>query len=136
MERIKARKKSILAALSALEETLTLMAADDFCNPNVLRDSVIKRFECCADTFWKFLKDYLEIKFNFHTEIARPKIIFKECRSLGIISAEEYNLCEQITEDRNITAHTYNQALAEEINSHIPTYFKLMKTVVQRLELP
>ena len=42
---------------------------------------------------------------------------------------------EKLIEDRNLTSHSYNEALAEEIIALITRYFALMKLITHRLSV-
>ena len=97
------------------------------------RDSLIQRFEYCADLFWKFLNDQLRIQMGIFVDIPRPKFVFKESCDTGLISSNELQTCIKLTEDRNHSSHAYHEELAEWISQRIPAYYQLMNTVAQRL---
>src|ERR1700722_7447691 len=96
-----------------------------------IRNSVIKSFEYTMDSFWKFLKLYLEMKYN-EEELNSPRSIFKKCLDIKIINNIEFDNCAKLLEDRNITSHTYNEILAEEICESAPAHYQTMKTIVGR----
>ena len=132
MEVIKKRYTSFIKALSTLEKSLEKLKGGNYSDYEELRDSIIQRFEYCCDIYWKFLKDLLKYRFNVTVEIARPKSVFRESRSTKLIDEDEYKVCIDLIEDRNLTSHGYNEDLAEEISQRIPSYYKLMSGVALR----
>jgi len=95
-----------------------------------LRDSFIKRFEYSIDTLWKYLKLYLQVKHG--SEQKSPKTVFKECFRVGIIDEEETKLSLEMVDDRNMTTHTYNENVAQEIFDLIPKYHELMQSILKK----
>ncbi len=75
---------------------------------------------------WKFLKDYFSekgIALNF------PKEIIQEAFSVKLIDNEE--IWVQMLLDRNMTSHTYDQKLANEIYQRIRKYVPELKKLTQ-----
>lgn len=128
------RRNVFEKALKTLEKSLNKLNQKKFTDYEELRDSIIQRFEYCADTFWKYLKDHLHVILGIKIELARPKSVLKECYDAKIFFKEEFDMCINLIEDRNLTSHSYNEELAEEISKHIPNYYKLMKTILERLK--
>ncbi len=135
MEKLTERKQALEKALQTLEKSLKRLECKEYNDYEEIRDSIIQRFEYCTDIFWKCLKDYLQAIKSITIEPARPKIIFKECYESMVISKDEHMLCIALIEDRNLTSHSYNEALAEEIIALIPRYFALMKLITHRLSV-
>lgn len=134
MERLKERYEMLSNALATLEEAIRFFHEVDENHKYfvALRNSLIKSFEYSQDTFWKFLKEYLE---DIHgaEPIGSPKAIFRKCLELGIITPAELEIALAIAEDRNMTTHTYNEILAETISEEIPQYYQTMQTITNRL---
>lgn len=80
-------------------------------------DATIQRFEFTIELSWQFLKDYF---FENGLDIAYPKAIFQAAFSANLIDNEEIWL--QMLTDRNLTSHTYNEKLADEIYFRIRNY--------------
>lgn len=135
MEKLKLRLESLNNALKTLEKTVTKIEANKYTDYEEIRDSLIQRFEYCADTFWKVLKDYLRVKFNTDNIVAKPKEIYKECANLKIINIQEHEILINLIEDRNQTSHAYNEEFAEEVAKKIPIYFYTMKEISLRLNI-
>lgn len=104
------------AALVRLESALA-QPVNEF-----VRDSAIQRFEFTFELFWKSLKAYAE---QAGVEAYSPKDSVRTAFQLGVIP--EHPDWFQMLEDRNLTSHTYNEARAEVIYSHLPTYFRLIR---------
>jgi len=93
----------------------------------IVRDATIQRFEYTFEAFWKFLRDYLReiegIRCN------SPKSCFREALSAGLISEEQTMTCLEMTDNRNLTSHTYIEEVAEQIYKKIESYCKLMEDI-------
>jgi nucleotidyltransferase substrate binding protein (TIGR01987 family) len=104
------------AALIRFEGALT-QPVNEF-----VRDSAIQRFEFTFELFWKSLKAYAE---ESGVEAFSPKDSVRTAFQLGVIP--DHPDWFQMLEDRNLTSHTYNEARAEAIYSHLPTYLRLIR---------
>lgn len=79
-----------------------------------LRDSVIQRFEFTYELAWKLLKIRLEAE----SVIARtPREVLQEALQAGFI--EDGNAWSELQKTRNLTSHTYDEALAEQVYNYI-----------------
>ena len=119
MEKLKRRIDELGKALRTLKE----ISREPY--SVVVRDAAIQRFEYTFEAFWKFLRDYLR-----ETEGIRcnsPKSCFREALSAGLISEEQTMTCLEMTDDRNLTSHTYIEELAEQIYRKVEQYYKLME---------
>ena len=105
-KRIKERLEDLGNALERLKESLDLEVT-----LSVILDGTIKRFEFTYELAWKAIKDYLE--FQGISEIRSPREAFKEGFKSGIISDGDAWI--DMLQDRNLTAHTYNEKAAQEI---------------------
>jgi nucleotidyltransferase substrate binding protein (TIGR01987 family) len=79
-----------------------------------IRDSVIQRFEFCWELAWKMLKLRLE---QLGVDVLNPRDIFKEALHKGLI--QDGNAWSQIQKHRNLTSHTYDLILAQEVYKNI-----------------
>ena len=87
-----------------------------------VRDSAIQRFEFTFELFWKSLKGYAE---ESGLEAYSPRDSLRTAFQLGVI--QEHPDWFRMLEDRNLTSHTYNEATAETIYSHLPAYLHLIR---------
>lgn len=134
MAKLERKNEQIIAALKSLEISL-----DEFHELNkidryheLVRDSVIKRFEYSIDIFWNFLKQYLEVQLGMLPPAA-PKGVFKAAVDAQVITPEEEVELRLLIENRNLTSHTYNIDLAEAVASFIPKHYLVMEKIVTRL---
>ena len=135
METIKKRYASLLKALTTLETSLQRLNNKQYFDYAEIRDSIIQRFEYTTDTFWKVLKDFLQTIYGINIEIARPKNVFKISLDSKLISLQEYDVCINLIESRNLTSHGYHEDIAEEIIEKIPDYYDVMFAITQRLTI-
>jgi nucleotidyltransferase substrate binding protein, HI0074 family len=128
VEKLNLRHNTLIKTLRTLEKTLEFEDYQD------IRDSMIQRFEYSTDLFWKYLKDYLRVILRIEVQFARPKAVLKECADAKIITEDEFTLCVDMIEDRNLTSHAYHEQLTEEISQQLPKYFSLMNKILERLK--
>ncbi|MBI2888823.1 MAG: nucleotidyltransferase substrate binding protein [Candidatus Liptonbacteria bacterium] len=103
-------------ALERFREALSAPATE------LHRDATIQRFEFCFDLAWKLIKEVLETKRGVVCN--SPKTCLREAYKQKFI--EEYDKrWLAIADDRNLTAHTYNEALAKEIYERLPKALEL-----------
>ena len=84
------------------------------------RDSAIKRFELTFELAWKCLKEFLGGK---GIVCRSPRDCFEQGFSLGLIGDDPMWL--KMLEDRNLSVHTYNEKLAEDIYGRLKSYLNL-----------
>lgn len=116
-ERISDLKK----ALDRLEEAISISKELDI---TTLRDGVIQRFEFTMELSWKALKSLLNSEGV--EEATTPKSTVKAGYKSGVIKNVEIWL--EMLDDRNLTSHIYNQAIADEIYERIVAkYYEELK---------
>lgn len=138
MEEVKARYKLMQQALLTLHQGLEQLEKFKDKNKEIhtlMRDGVVQRFEYCTDSFWKFLKLYLENVKTASIALPSPREILKLAFHHDIIDNHEYKILLDCVSDRNLTSHTYNEELAEAIYTHIPLYFFTMQKMINRLNI-
>src|SRR3989338_6066348 len=110
-QRFEERKKELNEAVLRLREAVAQPEND------MVRDSVIQRFEFSFELAWKTLQLYLE---HQGLEAGSPRQALKAAFVEGIIpDAEEADVWLKMLEDRNLTTHTYHQELAKAIYQRI-----------------
>ena len=93
----------------------------------IVRDAAIQRFEYTFEIFWKLVKEYL---YNYEgIECNSPKSCFREASSVGLLNEEQTITCLEMTDDRNLTSHTYVEEVAGSIYERIRDYCELMVTI-------
>jgi nucleotidyltransferase substrate binding protein (TIGR01987 family) len=102
------RKTDLLKAVARLRDACA-QPPNEF-----MRDSVIQRFEFCWELSWKALRlwlDYLGIEAN------NPRDIFREALQRDLIL--DGNAWSEMQRMRNLTSHTYDEKLAEQVYQFI-----------------
>lgn len=134
MEGVKKKQQAARKTLMTLKEALDLLSDPEYQSIHkTLRDSVIQRYEYSIDTFWKFLKIYLQENQKVTLESFSPKAILRQSLTSGLINQNQYDLLINGISDRNLTSHTYNEELAEEIIARVANYYAVMNNVVSQL---
>lgn len=126
-QRFEERKKELQDAILRLGEAVTQPEND------VVRDSVIQRFEFSFELAWKTLQLYLE---HQGLEAGSPRQTLKGAFAQGIIPDEdEANIWFAMLEDRNLTTHTYHEDLAKTIYRNIAvTYIGHLRSMNERIQ--
>lgn len=62
-----------------------------------------------------------------------PRKVFQQCLSLGITNAEETQELIDMIESRNLTTHTYNIDLANDVAADIQQYYALIHALIIKL---
>lgn len=84
------------------------------------RDSAIKRFELTFELAWKSAKAWA----GGQGVVCRsPRDCFAQMFRLGLLADDPLWL--RMIEDRNLSVHTYNEKLAEEIYARLKSYLPL-----------
>jgi nucleotidyltransferase substrate binding protein (TIGR01987 family) len=99
-------------ALARLEEALALPEGDP-----ISRDVVILRFVLAYETGWKALQRCLAAE---KIEARYPKEVFRQAYQAGWLAREAPWI--RMLDDRNLVAHTYNEATAARIYADIKSY--------------
>jgi len=134
MEVLEVRHKAVSEALEQLEKALGIFEENKYPDMyDIVRDSSIQRFEFSFDAFWKYLKEYLSDHRKVQVEFPSPNKTFRTCYEQKLITNDERKILIDSTKDRNLTSHTYNEILAEQVSERIVEYYKVMRAVVDRL---
>lgn len=90
----------------------------------IVRDAAIQRFEYTFEAAWRCLKAYL---FTIEgIDCGSPKGCFRHALVTGIFTAEEVETALQMCDDRNLTSHTYLEAVAEKIFGKLSRYLEIL----------
>lgn len=88
------------------------------------RDAAIQRFEYSFELFWKVAKIFLAQK---GLVVYSPKDCVRELGNLNIFQVEEVELALNMAQDRNLSVHTYDEKMADELYSRLAKYLELMR---------
>lgn len=118
-----------MQTLHALEESIQMFVRTDIDESmrKHLVASVIKHFEMCYESAWKFLKYYLE--YHFEETINSPKKVIRQCLALGLLDEQTVTEFLDIIEIRNTTTHTYDEKKIKEICKRIDSYYQIFKKI-------
>ena len=94
------------------------------------KGGIIQFYEVCFELSWKVLKDYLESEGYI---VKSPKQTLKQAFQIELITEGE--LWIMALDDRNLTAHTYDEETTDLIiNNIINDYFPLIEALYYRLK--
>ena len=117
------RLKSFRDAVERLGEVLSLPKGP------VVRDSSIKRFELCFELAWKVVQSFLRDR---GLDCRSPRDCFREAFSYGLLTQEE--VWVQMVQDRNLSVHTYNEELANQLYARLPRYLPAYRQLLEELQ--
>lgn len=136
MESLNVKYEEIVRLLDAFAIAIDLYHEAKY-DPNVVvvvqeafRDSVIKRFELSYDLFWKCVREYIGISQGIYAD--SPRKVFDLCFQYKIASASEVQLLYNMIKGRNLTTHTYNVDLANEMAEKVTEYYQVMHEIIKR----
>lgn len=116
---------------TARQALATLDELADEPSSNIVRDAAIQRFEYTFEATWKAAQAVLLDRFG--VELASPKPVVRASLENGLLTEEEARIGLAMVDHRNLTAHTYNEELANEIFEQIPRYRRLLREWLERL---
>jgi nucleotidyltransferase substrate binding protein (TIGR01987 family) len=126
-ERFIERQAEVRQAVARLREAV---AAPE---TGLVRDAVIQRFEFTFELVWKTLKLWLERQGR---ECGGPRPTLKQAFADGLIpTTEEADGWLRMLDDRNLTSHAYDEALAARIYRNIARdHAPLLGVMAERIQ--
>lgn len=119
------RQDSFAQAIARLGDALTAPETD------LSRDAAIQRFEFCFELAWKVIQERARTE---GLDCQSPKGCFKLAYKNSWIGEEAGWLA--MVEDRNRTAHTYDEALARTVYRRLSGYLPLFQSLAAALRRP
>lgn len=93
------------------------------------RAGIIQFFEMTFELAWKVLKDYLEAQ---GYEVKSPRETIKQAFQMGLI--EDGHVWLDALSSRNLTSHTYDEAVAEKLVNEIKQkYYPAIQSIYEKL---
>lgn len=89
------------------------------------RDAAIQRFEYSVEAAWKAAQAALLAVHGI--EAASPKAVVRACAQNAMLSEGSARAAMNAIDDRNLTAHTYNEALAVAIYARLAQHGPLLR---------
>ncbi len=99
---------------------------------NVERDAAIQRFEYSFEAVWKTGQQFL--RENEGIDPGSPKGTVRAALQVGLLDEADARTALEMVDDRNLTVHTYNQALAERIFARLQGYAATMGHLLDAIE--
>ncbi|MBI4690293.1 MAG: nucleotidyltransferase substrate binding protein [Nitrospirae bacterium] len=127
MERLEVRYKDAVRAVETLKEIVN----EPF--SIIVRDAAIQRFEYTFEAFWKFIKEYLKVKEKIISN--SPRSCFREIFTISLITEDETVKLLEMTDDRNMTSHTYKEEVSQIIYGKLKLYSQLIEDIMGRLKI-
>lgn len=116
----------------AKKAVLTLQALEKEAYSEIVRDASIQRFEYSFEAVWKAAKQYLKEVEGL--DISSPKGVIRACFQIQILDEKQTELALEMVDDRNLTSHTYNEAVSDKIYVRIDIYRQIMLEWLTQLE--
>lgn len=126
MSKIQIKFEKFKKALKALEALYNKKTDQD----RAYIDATIQRFEFTFELAWKLLKDYFAEK---GVVLNYPKDVLRQAFQAGLIENEELWLT--MLHDRNMTSHTYDEKLADQIYANIQNYVPEIRKLCDLINL-
>ena len=127
MERLNQRLAVAKRAVASFEELLNKPAAT-----LVERDAAIQRFEYTVEAVWRLAQRYLEVVEGLSG--GSPKAVIRLCRETALLTEAQATLALEMIDDHNLTVHTYNEQIAQQIYSRLPRYASVADAWTKRIE--
>lgn len=119
MERLNERIQIAQHALSTFQELVGKEQVSA-----IERDAAIQRFEYTFEAVWKAAQRYLLIREG--VDAGSPKAVIRACWQSDLLDEALARQALTMVDDRNLTVHTYNEALAQLIYNHLGDYADLL----------
>lgn len=130
MDRLTQRLHVAHRALIALSEVVAQAPVS-----TLVRDAAIQRFEYSFEysfeATWKAMQLYLREREGIQS--GSPKGVIRAAFQVGLLDEAQSRTALDMADDRNLTVHTYNEQLAEQIYARLEAYWQLMDACVIRM---
>ena len=125
MDRLAQRIATAQRALATLRELATKASLTA-----VERDALLQRFEYSVEAVWKAVQ--LHLREVEGIDIGSPKSAARASLQAGLLGEDESRRALLMIEDRNLTLHTYEEQLANEIAGRAPAHTELLTIWIDR----
>ncbi len=98
----------------------------------IFSTAAVKAFELAYETFWKYLKFYMEYQGILDIP-SSPRAVFAFALQHNILNNHEVSILDEAARDRNLSSHMYAQETAEEILQDIPEAIQLFALLLHKL---
>lgn len=127
-----ARLTDFLSSLNTFEKSLQLdMTKYKGVELDTIKNGQIQKFEYSIELCWKTIKMFLN---TIHgVDAVSPKLTTKEFYRVDLVNEQEYELLNEMLDDRNRLSHIYNELFFEDIYLKLNDYLVVMKKVSERM---
>jgi nucleotidyltransferase substrate binding protein (TIGR01987 family) len=98
----------------------------------ITRDAAIQRFEYSFETSWKAVQ--LHLRESEGLDPGSPASVIRSAHAVGLLDEATARLGLEMVRDRNLTVHTYNEPLADEIYGRLRGYLGMMESWLSTVE--
>ena len=126
MDELSRRVALARRALGTLREVLAVPTTA------ITRDAAIQRFEYSFETTWKAAQRHLRDAEGL--DHGSPASVIRASHAVGLLDEAAARLGLEMVRDRNLTVHTYNERLADEIYARLQSYLDMMESWLTAIE--
>ncbi len=127
-----ARLTDFLSSLNTFERSLQLeMTKYEGVELDTIKNGQIQKFEYCIELCWKTIKVFLNTVHG--VDAVSPKSTIKEFYRVALVNEQEYELLNEMLDDRNRLSHIYNELFFEDIYLKLNDYLVVMKKVSEKI---
>lgn len=127
-----ARLTDFLSSLNTFERSLQLeMTKYQGVELDTIKNGQIQKFEYCIELCWKTIKVFLNTVHG--VDAVSPKSTIKEFYRVALVNEQEYELLNEMLDDRNRLSHIYNELFFEDIYLKLNDYLVVMKKVSEKM---
>lgn len=98
----------------------------------IVRDAAVQRYEFTFELLWKNVKIFL--KNSEGVECNSPKSCFRAVKPILNLSEQEVELCLKMTNDRNLSVHTYSEKLAKALYQRTKAYYEISDKIFKAIK--
>lgn len=120
MERLRARLAVADRAVATFEELVGAPFPD-----RVVRDAATQRFEYSFEAVWRAVQRFFAVVEGVSE--GAPKAVVRASFRAGILAENDAEGLLALVDDRNLTVHTYNEALADELAKRVGGHARLLR---------
>ena len=94
------------------------------------RDAALQRFEYTFESVWRTVQLYL--REHEGLDVGSPKQAARASLQTGLLNEEETRRALNMADDRNLTVHTYDERLAQEIAGRLLEHATVLRSWLSR----
>ena len=132
-ERLAVARRALGTLRAVLAEPdVSDITVSDITVSDIIRDAAIQRFEYTFEATWKAAQQYLRDLEGLET--ASPRATVRASLQVGLLGEPTAKRALTMVDDRNLSVHTYNEALAETLFARLAGHAEALKVWLDALE--